>query len=126
MATGTFKALVLEEQDGKVAAAVKELARNALPAGEVLVRVAYSTLNYKDGLAISGRGQIVRAYPMVPGIDFVGTVEESAAPGFAPGDRVILTGWGVGERHWGGLAQLARVRANWLVRLPEGLSAEMR
>ncbi len=124
MATGTFRALVLEEQDGKVAAAVKELGRDALPAGEVLVRVAYSTLNYKDGLAISGRGRIVRAYPMVPGIDFVGTVEESAVPEFAPGDRVILTGWGVGERHWGGLAQLARVRANWLVRLPEGLSAE--
>jgi acrylyl-CoA reductase (NADPH) len=122
MATGTFRALVLEERDGKVAAAVQDLGRDALPAGEVLVRVAYSTLNYKDGLAISGRGRIVRAYPMVPGIDFVGTVEESASPDFAPGDEVILTGWGVGERHWGGLAQLARVRADWLVRLPEGLS----
>jgi acrylyl-CoA reductase (NADPH) len=124
MATGTFRALVLEEQDGKVASAVRDLGRDALPVGDVLVRVAYSTLNYKDGLAITGRGRIVRAYPMVPGIDFAGTVEESASPDFSPGDQVILTGWGVGERHWGGLAQLARVRADWLVRLPEGLSAQ--
>lgn len=122
--SGTFKALVLEEQGGKVAGAIKELDREALPAGEVLVRVAYSTINYKDGLAISGRGRIVRSYPMVPGIDFAGTVEESASPDFAPGDAVILTGWGVGERHWGGLAQLARVRADWLVRLPAGLGPQ--
>src|SRR4029079_2564279 len=96
MTTGTFKALVHEERDGKGASAVRELGRDALPAGDVLVRVAYSTLNYKDGLAITGRGRIVRAYPMVPGIDFAGTVEESASPDFAPGDEVILTGWGVG------------------------------
>ena len=120
----TFKALVLEEHEGKTVAAIGALDREALPAGEVTVRVAYSTLNYKDALAITGRGKIVRTFPMVPGIDFAGTVEESAAPDFAPGDRVLLTGWGVGERQWGGLAEYARVKASWLTRLPTGLSPE--
>jgi len=120
----TFKALVLEEHAGKTVAAISALDREALPAGEVTVRVAYSTLNYKDALAITGRGKIVRTFPMVPGIDFAGTVEESAAPDFAPGDRVLLTGWGVGERQWGGLAEYARVKASWLTRLPTGLSPE--
>lgn len=124
MTGDTFKALVLEQHDGTVAAAVRDLDRSALPTGEVLVRVAYSTLNYKDGLAITGRGRVVRDYPMVPGIDYVGTVEESASTAFAPGDQVILTGWGVGERHWGGLAQLARAQADWLVKLPAGLSPQ--
>lgn len=118
----SFRALLLEERDGKPQAAIQELGRDALPAGEVLVEVAYSSLNYKDGLALTGQGRIVRSYPMVPGIDFSGTVIESASPTYSPGDRVILTGWGVGERHWGGFAQLARVRADWLVKLPAGLS----
>ena len=120
----TFKALVLEEAEGKTVAAISTLDREALPAGEVTVRVAYSTLNYKDALAITGRGKIVRAFPMVPGIDFAGTVEESASPDFKPGDQVLLTGWGVGERHWGGLAEYARVKASWLTHLPAGLTPE--
>jgi acrylyl-CoA reductase (NADPH) len=117
----TFKALVLEERDGKPQAAIRELGRDALPAGDVLVEVAYPSLNYKDGLALTGQGRIVRSYPMVPGIDFSGTVVESASPAYQPGDRVILTGWGVGERHWGGFAGMARVQADWLVKLPTGL-----
>src|SRR4051812_37599648 len=120
----TFKALVLEEREGKTVAAISTLDREALPAGEVTVRVAYSTLNYKDALAITGRGKIIRTFPMVPGIDFAGTVEESASPDFKPGDQVLLTGWGVGERHWGGLAEYARVKAGWLTHLPSGLTAE--
>ncbi|HEY8601419.1 MAG TPA: MDR family oxidoreductase [Thermomicrobiales bacterium] len=120
----TFRALVLEEHEEKTVATLSALDREALPAGEVTVRVAYSTLNYKDALAITGRGKIVRAFPMVPGIDFAGTVEESASPDFKPGDQVLLTGWGVGERHWGGLAEYARVKAGWLTRLPTGLTPE--
>lgn len=119
-----FTALVLDEQEGKTQAAIRELGRDALPAGEVLVEVAYSSLNYKDGLAITGQGRIIRNFPMVPGIDFSGTVVESASPAYAPGDQVVLTGWGVGERHWGGLSQLARVKADWLVKLPAGLSLQ--
>lgn len=117
-----FRALVLEERDGKPQAAIRDLDRDALPPGEVLVAVAYSSLNYKDGLALTGQGRIVRSYPMVPGIDYAGTVVESASPAYRPGDRVILTGWGVGERHWGGFAQFARAKADWLVPLPDGLS----
>ena len=117
-----FKALVLEEQDGKTQSSIRELGRDDLPAGEVLVEVAYSSLNYKDGLAITGQGRIIRYFPMVPGIDFSGTVVESASPDYAAGDGVILTGWGVGERHWGGFSQFARVKADWLVKLPVGLS----
>ena len=122
--TDTFRALVLDRQDGKTTARIDELPVSALPAGEVLVEVVYSTLNYKDGLAITGAGKIVRQFPFVPGIDFAGTVRESTDARYGPGDRVVLTGWGVGERHWGGLAQLARVKADWLVPLPEGLSLE--
>jgi acrylyl-CoA reductase (NADPH) len=92
-----------------------------LPAGEVLVGVDYSDLNYKDGLAVTGRGRIARVLPLVPGIDFAGRVLESQDPRYRPGDRVVLTGWGVGERHWGGFAQRARVKADWLVPLPAGL-----
>ena len=117
-----FKALILEEQDGKTQSSIRELGRDALPTGEVLVEVAYSSLNYKDGLAITGQGRIIRNFPMVPGIDFSGTVVESTSPAYAPGDQVILTGWGVGERHWGGFSQFARVKADWLVKLPAGLS----
>ena len=122
MTAGAFRALLLEDGQGGPTATVRDLARSALPDGEVLVRIDYSCLNYKDALAITGRGRIVRSYPIVPGIDYAGTVEESASPDFVPGDRVVLTGWGVGERHWGGLAGYARARADWLLRLPEGLT----
>ncbi len=119
-----FRALVLTERDGQVSADIQMLGRDALPAGDVLVRVAYSGLNYKDGLALTGQNKIVRFYPMVPGIDFAGVVVESQSPQFAPGDRVALTGWGVGERHWGGYAQLARVKSEWLVPIPTTFSLE--
>jgi len=118
----TFTALILEQHENQVSAEVRLVPRDALPAGDVLVRVAYSGLNYKDGLAIRGKNKVVRSYPMVPGIDFVGTVEESGSPVYQPGDEVILTGWGVGERHWGGMAQYARVKSEWLVPLPDSLT----
>jgi acrylyl-CoA reductase (NADPH) len=116
-----FRALVLDQQDDAVTATIQELPTDALPEGDVLVAIAYSSLNYKDGLAVTGQGRIVRSYPFVPGIDMAGTVVESQSPAFRPGDQVVLTGWGVGERHWGGYAQLARVRGEWLVPLPPGM-----
>ncbi len=120
--SGTFRALVLHrEEEGGIVARLEELSETALPAGEVLVEVLYSSLNYKDGLAITGAGKIVREFPFVPGIDLAGRVRESAVADYRPGDLVLLTGWGVGERHWGGLAERARVRAEWLLPLPEGL-----
>jgi acrylyl-CoA reductase (NADPH) len=122
MPQDTFKALVVDQKDGAVQAELRELQPEALPAGDVLVSVAYSTLNYKDGLAVTGQGKVIRKYPMVPGIDLAGTVVESVSPTFKPGDAVVLTGWGVGESHWGGYAQLARVKAEWLVPLLEGLT----
>lgn len=122
--SGTFQALVLDQADGKTTAAIKDLRPDELPQSDVLVDVAWSTLNYKDALAITGAGKIVRQFPFVPGIDFAGTVRESQHPSFKPGDEVILTGWGVGERHWGGLAQQARVKGEWLVKRPEGLSLQ--
>jgi acrylyl-CoA reductase (NADPH) len=122
MPQDTFKALVIDQKDGEIQAELQELQPEALPEGDVLVSIAYSTLNYKDGLAVTGQGKVIRKYPMVPGIDFAGTVVESASPTFKTGDAVVLTGWGVGESHWGGYAQLARVKAEWLVPLPEGLS----
>ena len=94
-----------------------------MPAGDVTVRVEYSTLNYKDALAITGKGPVVRQFPLVPGIDFAGTVEESSNPGFKRGDKVLLNGWGVGESHWGGLSQIARVKGEWLIPLPGALTA---
>jgi acrylyl-CoA reductase (NADPH) len=118
----TFRALVLDQQEGKTVWRFEDLPVSALPEGDVLVEVVYSTLNYKDGLAITGAGKIIRQFPFVPGVDFAGRVKESASPRFRPGDEVVLTGWGVGERHWGGLARLARVKAEWLVPLPQGLS----
>lgn len=124
MANDQFKALVLTEADGTVQSEIKELDTGDLPDGDVLVSVAYSTLNYKDGLAVTGKGRVVRRYPMVPGIDFAGTVEESRSPLWKPGDRVILTGWEVGEKYWGGFSQKARVRAEWLVPLPATMSLE--
>jgi len=122
--TDTFRALVLDEHDSQVTSSIKTLDRAALPEGDVLVRVAYSGLNYKDGLALAGKNRVVRFYPMVPGIDFSGTVEESGSPQFQPGDRVVLTGWGVGERHWGGYAQYARVKSDWLVPLPQSIALQ--
>ncbi len=122
MSIDTFDALVLEQRDGATHSAIQSLPAAALPEGDVLVSVAYSDLNYKDGLAITGRGKVVRNFPMVPGIDFAGTVVESRSPAYKPGDPVVLTGWGVGERHWGGHAQLARVKADWLIPLPAGLT----
>jgi len=122
MSIDTFTALVLEQHDGATHSEVRQLPTSALPDGDVLVRVAYSDLNYKDGLAITGRGRVVRSFPMVPGIDLAGTVVESASAAYKPGDEVVLTGWGIGEIHWGGHAQLARVRADWLVPLPRGLT----
>lgn len=120
----TFKALVLEQQDEQVQASIKQLTPDDLPEGDVLISVAYSTLNYKDGLAVNGKARVVRSYPMVPGVDFAGTVVESQSPNFKPGDEVILTGWGVGERYWGGYAQMARVKADWLVKVPKGLTMQ--
>ena len=117
-----FKALVLDQEGNAVHASIQELSRDDLPAGDVTVAVAYSSLNYKDGLAVTGQGKIVRAYPMVPGIDLAGTVTESQSPDYKLGDEVVLTGWGVGERHWGGYAGMARVKGAWLTPLPRGLS----
>jgi len=119
---GEFKALLLEEKDGKVTSRVATLEESALPPGEVTVDVTYSTLNYKDGMILNGIGRLVRKYPHVPGVDFAGTVAQSSAPDFKPGDPVILTGWRVGESSWGGYAGKARVKASQLVRLPRGLS----
>ena len=118
----TFRAILLEENDGNIAGAVTDLEDDRLPEGDVTVRIDYSDLNYKDGLILKGLARLVRNYPHVPGIDFSGVVEASASPDFAAGDRVVLTGWGLGERHWGGFAQKARVKAGWLVKAPEGLS----
>ena len=117
----TFSALVLDEADGKATAAIKTLSDAELPEGDVTVRVCYSTLNYKDGLVLNGLGRLVRKYPHIPGIDFSGIVEDSRNPAYRVGDKVILTGWRVGEIHWGGYAQRARVKAEWLVPLPRGL-----
>jgi len=119
----SFKALVVEKDaQGNTAASVQALAMARLPEAEVTVAVEYSTLNYKDGLCLGSGGGLVRAWPHVPGIDFAGTVEASSDPRYRPGDKVVLTGWRVGEAHWGGYAQKARVRADWLVPLPEGLT----
>jgi acrylyl-CoA reductase (NADPH) len=120
----TFKALLLEKNESGVTATLKELAESDLPAGEVLVSVAYSTLNYKDGLTVTNSAPVVRQFPLVPGIDLAGTVEASTSAAYQPGDGVILTGWGVGELYWGGLAQKARVKADWLVPLPTGLTLQ--
>jgi len=124
MAGDRFNALVLEQQDKKVSHEVREIGRDDLPEGNVTVAVEYSTLNYKDGMVVNGIGNLVRNYPHVPGIDFAGTVEESANDRYKPGDKVVLTGWRVGEVHWGGYTQKARVKSDWLVKLPDGLSTK--
>ena len=117
-----FKALVVEKnEDGKTSATVQELSLDQLPAGDVTVAVDYSTVNYKDGLCVGPGGGLVRNYPHIPGIDFAGTVEASDDDRYKQGDKVVLTGWRVGESRWGGYAQKARVKADWLVPLPEGI-----
>ncbi|WP_299924846.1 acryloyl-CoA reductase [uncultured Pelagimonas sp.] len=118
-----FNALVVtkDTESGKTAANVQSIGLDDLPAGDVTVAVDYSTVNYKDGLCIGPGGGLVRNYPHVPGIDFAGTVEASDDPRYAPGDKVVLTGWRVGEAHWGGYTQKARVKGDWLVPLPDGL-----
>ncbi len=113
-----FKAIMITKDDAGYRAELQEVDEGRLPEGDVTVRVAYSTLNYKDGLAITGKSPVVRSFPMVPGIDFAGTVEASSHPEFKAGDAVVLNGWGVGEVHWGGLAQKARVKGDWLIPLP--------
>ena len=120
-----MKALVVrkDEESGKTSAAVEDLSMDDLPEGNVTIAVEYSTVNYKDGLCIGPGGGLVRNYPHVPGIDFAGTVEASADDRYKPGDKVVLTGWRVGEVHWGGYAQTARVNADWLVPLPAGLDS---
>jgi len=118
-----FKAVLIEKDDAGYRAQLTELADDALPEGDVTVRVAYSTLNYKDGLAITGKGPVVRKFPMVPGIDLAGTVEASSHADISVGDAVVLNGWGVGEGHWGGLAQRARLKGDWLVPLPAAFTA---
>ena len=116
-----MQALILEQQDGKTLAAVKAVDDSLLPQGNVTVDIQWSSLNYKDALAITGKGKIIRNFPMVPGIDFAGTVHHSDDPRFTTGQQVLLTGWGVGENHWGGLSERARVNGDWLVPLPAGL-----
>jgi len=119
----TFKALVLDQVDDEFSAGFREVDVDELPEGDVTVAIDYSTINYKDGLVINGNvGRLVREFPHIPGIDFAGTVETSDSDAFKPGDKVVLTGWRVGEVHWGGLGQKARVKADWLVPLPEKLS----
>lgn len=114
-----FKAILVNKDDQGYRAEVSSLEEAALPDGDVTVKVLYSTLNYKDGLAITGKGPVVRSFPMIPGIDFAGEVTASSSPDFKAGDMVLLNGWGVGEGHWGGLSQLARVKADWLIPLPK-------
>lgn len=117
-----FKAILIEKTDSGQAARIAQVDEVQLPQGNVTVQVACSTINFKDGLALTGRSPVVRSFPMVPGIDFAGTVIESQDPAWRPGDQVILNGWGVGEGHWGGLAEKARVKGDWLVPMPGGMT----
>ena len=119
-----FKAILITKDDTSgYKAALQQVDDSVLPEGDVTVSVEWSTLNYKDGLAITGKSPVVRRFPMVPGIDFVGTVTSSSNPAWKAGDHVILNGWGVGETHCGGLGEVARVKGEWLVALPKGISA---
>ncbi|WP_111637889.1 acrylyl-CoA reductase (NADPH) [Marinomonas shanghaiensis] len=119
-----FKALLITQEDKKSSASIAELQEDQLPEGDVLVEVHYSTLNYKDGLAITGKSPVVRSFPMVPGIDLVGKVLQSDSTRFSVGDFVVLNGFGVGETHWGGLAEKARLKSDWLISLPKGINAK--
>lgn len=119
----SFKALVVDKTaDGAVTSSIRQMEESSLPAGDVVVTVDCSTLNYKDGLCLTGGGGLVRTYPHVPGVDFAGTVESSTDARYRPGDKVVLTGWRVGEVWWGGYAEKAKVKADWLVPLPDGLT----
>lgn len=117
-----FKGILIEKDDSGYKCNLSEIDEAQLPEGDVTVKVEFSTLNYKDGLAITGKSPVVRRFPMVPGIDFVGSVEDSTHSDYKQGDMVVLNGWGVGEVHWGGLAQKARVKGDWLVPLPDSFS----
>jgi len=117
-----FKGILINKDNHGYRAEVTDIDDSQLPEGDVTVRVSHSTLNYKDGLAITGKGPIVRQFPMVPGVDLAGTVEDSSDPDFKPGDQVLLNGWGVGEGHWGGLAQRARLQGKWLIPLPSAFT----
>jgi len=123
-ADNQFTAILLEQADDKVSARVQTMDDDRLPEGDVTVAIKYSTLNYKDGLILNGLGRLVRDYPHVPGIDCAGTVISSDSPDFKPGDDVIMTGWRFGETHWGGFATKTRVKSDWLVPLPAGMSLE--
>ena len=118
----TFRAVLATQREGKFQASIQDLDRGALPPGEVLVRVHYSDLNYKDGLAVTGRPGVIRKFPMIPGVDLAGVVEESTSPLWKPGDQVVVTGYGLSETMWGGYSELARLDAQYLVRLPPGLT----
>ncbi|MBY5929975.1 oxidoreductase [Halomonas sp. DP8Y7-3] len=119
-----FKAIVIRKEDDHQQVAIESIHEQDLPEGDVTVAVDYSTLNYKDGLAITGKGPVVRSFPMVPGIDLAGTVTSSSHGEFAVGDQVVLNGWGVGETHWGGLAEKARLNGDWLIPLPTAFSTK--
>jgi len=119
----TFRAIVVDKAESGQSVRLTEFDEKELMDGDVTVGVEYSTVNYKDGLALTGKAPVVRRFPMIPGIDFAGTVESSSHPGWKPGDKVILNGWGLGETHLGGYAQKARVKCDWLVRLPQSMSA---
>jgi len=119
-----FKAILIKKDDTGYHANLTQLETSQLPEGDVTIKISYSSLNYKDGLAISGKGPVVRQFPMVPGIDLVGTVIDSQSDKYKPGEQVLLNGWGVGEKHWGGLAQMARLNSQWLIPLPAKLSAK--
>src|SRR5699024_5749155 len=117
-----FKALLIDRKNDAHQVALTDVDESQLPEGDVIVRIQYSTVNYKDALAIAGKAGVVRSWPMVPGIDFAGEVTQSSHAGFKTGDAVVLNGWGVGEAHWGGLAQKARVSGDWLTPLPQALT----
>src|ERR1700759_5145095 len=119
MESAMFKAISISKQDGAQSVRLADVEDSELPEAPVTVRVEFSTINFKDGLAITGKSPVVRKFPMVPGIDFAGVGEKSSSDAWKAGDRVLLNGWGVGEGHWGGLAQKARVNAEWLQRVPE-------
>lgn len=118
-----FKGVLITKNDTAQSISITDIDESQLPEGSVTVKVEYSTINYKDGLAITGKSPVVRKFPMVPGIDYAGVVEASSSAEWKPGDRVILNGWGVGESHWGGLAQKARVNGDWLIRLPAAFTS---
>ena len=117
-----FKAIRIERDEGGQRAELCTLREQDLPQSDVLVKTEYSTLNYKDGLTITGALPLIQSFPMVPGIDLAGVVEDSSDPRWQPGDRVVANGWGLGEQHWGGLSQYARLKGDWLVRIPDAFT----